>query len=79
MENRSFVMYSERNVYLGGELRDGCLKLESEVYGYINSEGHYSLNEEQTRKLLSLISIDELIEIGKERFFTKLCRVKVEG
>ena len=37
MENRSFVMYSERNVYLGGELRDGCLKLESEVYGYINS------------------------------------------
>ena len=54
-------------MYLGGELRDRCLVFESEVYGYINSEGHYDLDEENTRKLLSQISLDEIIAIGKEK------------
>ena len=67
MEDRSFVIYADPSVYLGGELRDGCLKFESEVYGYIDSEGHYDLDEENTSKLLSQISLDEMIAIGKEK------------
>ena len=69
MENRSFVMYSERYAYLGGELRDGILKLESEVYGgddFYDSEGHYTLSKESTEKLLSLISLDDFIALGKK-------------
>ena len=70
MENRSFVMYSDRYVYLGGSLKDGVLKLESEVYGgddFYDSEGHYTLSGESTEKLLSLISLDDFIALGKEK------------
>ena len=69
-ENKSFVIYSSRDVYLGGEVRDNCLKLESEVYGgddYWDSEGHYTLSEENTKKLFSLISLDDFIALGKEK------------
>lgn len=65
MEDRSFVIYQELFVYLGGEIKDGSLELTSEVYGdddYPDSEKHYVFSKEQTDKLFSLISLEDLFE-----------------
>ena len=65
MEDRSFVIYQELFVYLGGEIKDGSLELTSEVYGdddHPDSEKHYIFSKVQTEKLFSLISLEELIE-----------------
>ena len=31
--DRDFVIYRDRNVFLGGQIQNGQLKLKSEVYG----------------------------------------------
>ena len=67
MEDKGFVIYSDSSVYLGGDLRDGCLSLESEVYGYMDSEAHFVLDKENTEKLMYGLALDTLIAIGKEQ------------
>ncbi len=67
MEDKGFVIYSDSNVYLGGDMSDGCLSLESEVYGYIDSEAHFTLDKENTQKLMYGLALDTLIAIGKEQ------------
>ncbi len=67
MEDKGFVIYSDSGVYLGGDLRNGCLSLESEVYGYIDSEAHFTLDKENTQKLMYGLALDTLIAIGKEQ------------
>ena len=76
MQNQSFNIYSERYVHLFGEITDGCLHLESDVYGDdYDSEKHYMFSKEETAKLFSLISLKDFIAlcrkeylIGMERF-----------
>ncbi len=65
METRKFDIYHNRGVYLGGTLHNGCLSLLSEVYGPRDSEAHYTLDRKNTQKLLSIITLDELIEYGR--------------
>ena len=65
METRKFDIYHNRGVYLGGTLQNGRLSLLSEVYGPRDSEAHYTLDRKNTQKLLSIISLDELIEYGR--------------
>ena len=62
----TFTIYSEQNISLTGKIIDGCLSLESNVYGdEHDSEKHYEFSKEETEKLLNLISMDD---------FTKLCK-----
>lgn len=68
MEDRGFVIYSERYVYLGGSIRNGCLTVDSEVYGgddFFDSEQHVFLSRKETEKLFSVCSLDEFVEIGR--------------
>ena len=65
MEDKKFVVYYERYVFLDGVIKDGCLELISEVIGdedYPDSEKHYIFTQEQTEKLFSIISLEDLIE-----------------
>ena len=69
LEDRRFTIYHERYVYLGGEIKDGCLKLTSEVMGdedFPDREKHYIFTQEQTEKLFSVISLEDLIESCRE-------------
>lgn len=54
MNKDSFVIYSEENVTLEGDVKEGCLHLEFCVYGEdYDSEKHYSFSKEDTEKLFS--------------------------
>ncbi len=58
-----FVIYNEEFVTLEGDIKCGCLHLESNVYGEdYDSEKHYTFSEEDTEKLFSIMSLDEFIE-----------------
>jgi len=60
-------MYFGRS-YLGGEITDGVLTVESEVYGgddWYDSECYYTLTKESTEKLFSLVTVEEFEEIGR--------------
>ena len=62
----TFTIYGEQNISLTGKIIDGCLSLESDVYGdEHDSEKHYEFSKEETEKLFNLISMDD---------FTKLCK-----
>ena len=62
----TFTIYSEQNISLTGKIIDGCLSLESNVFGdEHDSEKHYEFSKEETEKLFNLISMDD---------FTKLCK-----
>ena len=63
MEDRKFTIYDEISVYLGGEIKDGCLHLESDVFGEFDSEQHYSFSKEDTDKLFLLISFEDFCEL----------------
>ena len=63
MEDRKFTVYSEPGVYLGGEIENGCLHLESDVFGEFDSEQHYSFSKEDTDKLFSVISFEDFCEL----------------
>ena len=66
--NLGFTCYFERYAYLKGEIKNGCLHLESTVYGDdCDSEKHYSFSREATVKLFSVLTLNEFIE---------LCRIK---
>ena len=64
MKDQSFNIYSEQNVWLYGDVRDGVLSLTSEVYGPgYGSERHYIFTREETEKLFALCSLGEFIEL----------------
>ena len=68
MKNQTFNIYSESNLSLSGEIREGCLHLTSEVWGDYDSEQHIDFFKDATEKLFSLISLDEFIALcRKER------------
>ncbi len=63
-EERSFDIYSEQYVSLKGKIKDGCLALESNVYGEdYDSEKFYDFSKEETEKLFDLISLENFIEL----------------
>lgn len=76
MKDQRFNIYNEQYVHLGGDITDGSLHLESEVYGEdYDSEKHYTFSKEETEKLFSIISLEDFIElcrkehlIGMEQF-----------
>lgn len=57
LTDRDFVIYSEQYCSLKGQIRDGQLFLESNVYGDdYDSEQHIEFTAEDTEKLFSLMS-----------------------
>ena len=72
MKDQKFTIYEETGVYLGGEIKDGCLELLSEVYGEWDSEQHYSFSKEDTEKLFSLISLENFIVFCREKNLLEL-------
>lgn len=79
--DQKFIIYDEKYVHLSGEISDGCLYLESDVYGEeYDSEKYYSFSKEETEKLFSIISLNDFITlcqtrrlIGMEDFLEKNC------
>lgn len=77
-EERSFDIYSEQYVSLKGKIKDGCLALESNVYGKdYDNEKFYDFSKEETEKLFDLISLENFIElcrrehlVGMEKFLS---------
>ncbi len=63
MEDREFFnIYSEENISLDGYIREGSLRLRSEVYGKgYSSEKNYVFSVEDTDKLFSIITFEEFI------------------
>ena len=63
MENQFFTIYEQDNTTLRGDITDGCLHLESNVFGDYDSEQHYSFSKEDTEKLFGMISLEDLIQL----------------
>ena len=61
MKDQTFDIYTESNVSLSGEIRDGCLYLTSEVWGEYDSEQHIEFSKEATEQLFSIITLKEFI------------------
>ncbi len=67
VRDRDFVIYNEEYVTLSGFIKNGCLSLESNVYGKeYDSEKHYSFTQEDTRKLFSIITFESFLESCKK-------------
>ena len=69
VQDGSFTVYADRYSYCGGEIKNGCLKIDSEVYGddmYFGSEKHYIFTKSQTKKLFSLIGFEAFIAACRE-------------
>lgn len=69
--DRDFVIYEtvykEEKITLSGSIKDGCLHLESCVYGdEYDSEKYYDFTAEDTSKLFSVIKHDDFIKSCKE-------------
>ncbi len=65
--DRNFVVYNEDNVKLTGSIKDGCLHLESSVYGKeYDSEKFYDFSVEDTKKLFTIIKFEEFIRSCRE-------------
>ena len=77
--NLCFTCCSERNIYLGGRITDGCLSLVSKAYGDdYDSEKHYDFSKGETEKLFSILTLDEFVNlcntkklIGMESFLER--------
>ena len=70
MKDQTIVCYKGSSSYLGGEIKDGKLHLESDVYGVNSGEGgekHYSFSKEETQKLFSIISIEDFKALCKKK------------
>ena len=68
VENRKeFIIYKAGDVTLAGDIRGGCLHLESCIYGDdYDSEMEYSFSKEDTEKLFSLLAFDDFIKACRE-------------
>ncbi len=63
IEDRDFTVYKMKNIVLVGSIKQGCLHLESYVYGDdFDSEKYYDFSAEDTEKLFSLKPFDLFIE-----------------
>ena len=79
MEDRKIAVYREQSVFLDLSIVDGCLRMDSEVFGpSYDSEAHYTFSKEETEKLFQLISVEDFVELcrkenlhGMERFLKK--------
>jgi len=70
MKDQKIVCYKSRYSYLGGEIKDGKLQLESDVYDVedgMGGEKHYSFSKEETEKLFSIISVEDFIALCKKK------------
>lgn len=68
LTDRDFVVYSERYCSLKGQIRDGQLYLESNVYGDdYDSEQHIEFTLDNTEKLFSLMSFEEFVGFLQEK------------
>ena len=62
--NLRCTCYSDKYCSLKLMIIDGCLNIDSEVYGEdYDSEKHYMFTREETNKLFSLITLKEFIEL----------------
>ncbi|MCR4764187.1 MAG: hypothetical protein K5696_11730 [Lachnospiraceae bacterium] len=67
LADREFVIYNEQNVTLNASIRNGCLHLESSVYGEeYDSEKYYDFTSEDTKKLLSIMTLENFIASCRE-------------
>lgn len=79
MEDVRISVYHENPVFLDLNIVDGCLRMDSEVFGpSYDSEAHYNFSKEETEKLFQLISVEDFVELcrkehleGMERFLKK--------
>ena len=70
MIDQKFIFYDTNSSYFGGEIKDGCLKMESDILGVESGTGgekHYSFSKEETDKLFSIVSFEEFKAICKKR------------
>ena len=61
--DREFGLYGGPDYFLEGEIKNGCLHLESDVYGEYSSEKHYLFTKEDTEKLFSLLTFQQFREL----------------
>ena len=67
MKDQYFDVYTQKYISLCGGIRDGCLYMDSEVWGPgWDSEKHYLFSREATEKLFSVCSLEEFIELCRE-------------
>lgn len=65
--DRDFIVYNLKYVSLSGSIRNGCLHLESFVYGdEYDSEKYYDFTAEDTNRLFSLLNFDSFIDSCKK-------------
>lgn len=62
-----FVVYNAGDVSLSGSIKDGCMHLESFVYGdEYDSEKYYDFTAEDTKRLFSLLDFDSFKDSCKK-------------
>ncbi len=64
IDNQTFSIYGGGSVYLDGGIYNGRLFLESEIIGdedYPDSTVHYSFSKEDTDKLFSIMTLEDLL------------------
>lgn len=71
MRDQAFTCYNTSAVYLGGAIRNGRLRIESNIYGDGDAypydvEAIYDFSEEMTDKLFGLITLDGFKKLCKE-------------
>ena len=68
MKDIKITIYDELYIHLFGDITNGCLHLESAVYGDdYDSEKHYSFSKEETERLFSIISLEDFILLCREK------------
>ena len=67
VDKSDFTIYKEENISLDGKIENGCLHLESAVYGDdYDSEKYYDFTKEDTDRLFSLISFEDFLKKCRE-------------
>ncbi len=68
MKPQDIHFYSGGGSSLSGRIdEEGCLHLDSEVWGEYDSECHYSFSKEETDRLFSIISLEDFIKLCQEQ------------
>lgn len=75
MEDVRISVYHENPVFLDLNIVDGCLRMDSEVYGPpYDSEAHYVFSKEETEKLFQLITLDDFVAMCRKEHLTGMKR-----
>ena len=76
MKDQKFDVYRYRSVSLYGEIKDGCLHMESLVFGdEYDSEKIYDFSLRDTDKLFEYMTLEEFIEYGRKNLLIGLERL----